>query len=57
LLYVEEVVGSAIFTEPMVRDVEIASLCEHHMLPFTGKVSSMLSLPSRDCVVIMVVSP
>ena len=39
---VEEVVGSALFEEQhenmvMVRDIELYSLCEHHMLPFFGK--------------------
>ena len=38
----EEVVGSAIFNEDhdnmiMVRDIELYSMCEHHMLPFFGK--------------------
>ena len=39
---VEDVVGQAIFQEEhrnmvMVRDIELYSLCEHHMLPFFGK--------------------
>ena len=39
---VEEVIGTAIFEEPhdsmvMVKDIEVYSLCEHHMLPFFGK--------------------
>ena len=39
----EEVVGKGIFKEEhdnmiMVRDIELYSLCEHHMLPFFGKV-------------------
>lgn len=39
---VEEVVNGAIFEEKhesmiLVRDVEIYSLCEHHLLPFFGK--------------------
>src|SRR5512138_958227 len=39
---VEDVVGSALFEEQhenmvMVRDIELYSLCEHHMLPFFGK--------------------
>jgi GTP cyclohydrolase I len=39
---VEEVVGGAVFAEAhhsmvMVRDIELYSLCEHHMLPFFGK--------------------
>jgi len=38
----EEVVGSGIFKEDhdnmiMVRDIELYSMCEHHMLPFFGK--------------------
>jgi GTP cyclohydrolase IA len=38
----EEVVGKGIFREDhdnmiMVRDIELYSLCEHHMLPFFGK--------------------
>lgn len=40
----EEVVGEGVFNEEtksdmvMVRDIEIHSLCEHHMVPFSGKV-------------------
>jgi GTP cyclohydrolase IA len=39
---VEDVVGDAIFSEEhrnmvMVRDIELYSLCEHHLLPFFGK--------------------
>ena len=39
---VEEVVGNGIFKEEhdnmiMVRDIELYSMCEHHMLPFFGK--------------------
>jgi GTP cyclohydrolase IA len=39
---VEDVVGEGIFAEEhqnmvMVRDIELYSLCEHHMLPFFGK--------------------
>jgi GTP cyclohydrolase IA len=39
---VHEVVGDALFEAPhesmvMVRDIELYSICEHHMLPFFGK--------------------
>ena len=39
---VEEVIGEGVFEEPhesmiMVRDIELYSLCEHHMLPFFGR--------------------
>jgi GTP cyclohydrolase I len=39
---VKSLVGNAIFEEPhenmvMVRDIELYSLCEHHLLPFFGR--------------------
>lgn len=39
---VEEAVGEGVFDEPhdsmvLVKDVELYSLCEHHMIPFFGK--------------------
>jgi GTP cyclohydrolase IA len=39
---VQSIVGKAIFAEPhenmvMVRDIELYSLCEHHLLPFFGR--------------------
>jgi GTP cyclohydrolase I len=39
---VRSMVGNAIFEEPhenmvMVRDIELYSLCEHHLLPFFGR--------------------
>jgi GTP cyclohydrolase I len=42
-LEVEQVIGDAIFDEEhhgmvVVKDIEMYSLCEHHMLPFFGKV-------------------
>ena len=38
----EDAIGGGVFTEEhdnmiMVRDIEVYSLCEHHMLPFFGK--------------------
>jgi GTP cyclohydrolase I len=42
-LTAEQVVGDAVFAEShenmvMVRDIEMYSLCEHHLLPFFGRV-------------------
>ncbi len=39
---IEAIVGDAIFEDPcdemvMVRDIEMYSLCEHHLLPFYGR--------------------
>jgi GTP cyclohydrolase IA len=39
---VREVVGDALFDDPhdnmiMVRDIELYSMCEHHLIPFYGK--------------------
>jgi GTP cyclohydrolase I len=39
---IENVIGNAVFEEEhesmvLVRDIEVYSLCEHHMLPFFGK--------------------
>src|SRR5579872_5305501 len=40
---VEDAVGNAMFAEPyedmvLVKDIRLFSLCEHHLLPFTGHV-------------------
>jgi GTP cyclohydrolase I len=40
---VQDVIGEAVFAEDhqhmiVVKDIEMYSLCEHHMLPFFGKV-------------------
>lgn len=50
-LSVEEAVGTAIFDEDhhnmiLVKDIEMYSLCEHHMLPFFGK-AHIAYIPDR----------
>lgn len=51
---VEEVIGDAVFEEShqsmiMVRDIEVYSLCEHHLLPFFGK-AHVAYIPDRKIV-------
>jgi GTP cyclohydrolase I len=48
---VREIVGHALFEEPhesmiLVRDIELYSMCEHHMLPFFGR-AHVAYLPDR----------
>jgi GTP cyclohydrolase I len=53
-LDVEHVVGQAVFEADtqnmvMVRDIELYSLCEHHMLPFFGK-AHVAYIPNKHIV-------
>ncbi len=49
---VRDIVNHAIFHEGhnelvIVKDIEIYSMCEHHMVPFTGKVGDIKILSLR----------
>ncbi len=48
---VRDVVGAGVFAEPhenmvLVRDIELYSMCEHHMLPFFGR-AHVAYIPDR----------
>lgn len=49
-----DVVGQGVFADGvpnnmvLVKDMDVHSLCEHHMIPFTGKVTNVTSC--FDCI-------
>jgi hypothetical protein len=48
LIDLKDVINDAIFAENhdemvLVREIDISSLCEHHLVPFTGKVRQLCS--------------
>lgn len=56
LVVIQDVIGDAIFEEDhkemvLVRNIDIHSLCEHHIVPFFGKVSATLLVSCCECCV------
>jgi GTP cyclohydrolase I len=50
---VRDIVNGAVFQEDhdelvIVKDIEVFSLCEHHLVPFTGKVCILKKLARPD---------
>lgn len=49
----KDIVNNAIFSEAgdemiIVKDIDVSSMCEHHLLPFVGKVSVIYSISSES---------